>query len=946
MTNVTDFKTFLKDIGPKWQQRWNEAGVFNADPDPSRPKFFLTFPYPYVNGSVHMGHGYSILKVDFLARLKRMQGYNVLFPQGFHATGEPIVGMAKRLREDDPIQQKILRTFGVKENDFEKFYDPRHIVNFFVELMTKDMKDIGLAIDWRRKFITTPITPVYSKFVEWQYLTLKELGYVKLGSHPVIWCPKDQSPTGDHDRLFGDGVSIAEYVLLKFPYDDKFFLPATLRPETTYGVTNVFLHPDAEYVTAEVDGEKWIVSREAIVKLQDQEHVVKVLSEHSAREFFGKYCKNPLTGKDVIILPATFVVAEWGVGVVMSVPAHAPIDWIALENLKEQAEELEQDYGISNETILNIKPISLISLEDYGEFPAGEIIEKMGIKDQNDPQVEKATKVIYRAEFHTGICKEITGKYKGRMVKELKDELIEDFQQQGIATLLYEPADEVVCRCGTRNHVKVLNEQWFLDYGDHSWKQAVHQEIEGMTFFPPAVEESFRFTVDWLKAKACTRKSGLGTPLPWDSEWIVETLSDSTIYMAYYTISKYVNEGKIKEENAIPKLFDYLFRGLGTLEDVSGVSKLPKKLILDLKEEFSYWYPMDIRSSGKDLIHNHLTFCLFQHQAIFSPENRPRMMSVNGHMTVSGQKMSKSRGVLTPLSDAVALYSADLARIGLLGAGEGLDDATFIEEDINSYKRWLEHFKAYYEEKQTFDETLPIDRWLVSRMQAHIRSSTQMGEAMQTRSYIQRVLFGVMNDLRHYRRRSSKIGPGFTLSVRQTLLLLTPVIPHFCEELWSSTHDSFVIDQTFPIVDESLIDRDTEAREEYLSDLIKDISNIQKATKIAKITRIEITITPEWKKTILDEYLVNKEKLIPRIMQNPEIKQFGKKAITYAQKLLKSKEQISQGLLREDEFNVVSSSKEFIQATNRAKVSVKYAENSQSPKRDLAEPLRPAIYIE
>ncbi|MFX0172607.1 MAG: class I tRNA ligase family protein, partial [Candidatus Hodarchaeota archaeon] len=436
---MSDFKAFLKNIGPKWQQKWNEAKLFEADPDPSKQKFFATFPYPYVNASVHLGHGYTELKLDFIARIKRMQGYNVLFPQGFHATGEPIVGMAKRLREGDPIQQQILTRFGVAKNEIERFYDPRHIVDFFVNLCTKDMKSIGFSIDWRRQFITTPITPVYSKFIEWQYLTLKKMDFVELGSHPVIWCPNDQSPTGDHDRLVGDGVTIAEYVLLKFPFEDKFFLPATLRPETVYGVTNMFLHPDVTYVTVKVDGEKWIVSKEAVTKLKDQEHETTIISEHSASEFYGKYCKNPVTDLDVILLPATFVSAEWGSGVVMSVPAHAPVDWVAIQNIKEQASQLESKYGIVKQAILNIEPISLITINGYGEFPAVEIIDQMGIIDQNDERVEEATKEIYKAEFHSGICNEVTGKYKGRFVKDIKEELIEDYVKQNIAAILYEP---------------------------------------------------------------------------------------------------------------------------------------------------------------------------------------------------------------------------------------------------------------------------------------------------------------------------------------------------------------------------------------------------------------------------------------------------------------------------------------------------------------------------
>ncbi len=946
---MTKFKNFIKNVGPKWQQRWSEAGVFNANPDFSRPKFFLTFPYPYVNGSVHMGHGYTVLKLDFIARLKRMQGYNVLFPQGFHATGEPIVGMAKRLREGDPAQRKVLSVFGVEEKDFEKFYDPEHIVKFFVKLMIKDMKDVGLSIDWRRKFITTTITPVYSKFIEWQYFTLKELSYVKLGSHPVIWCPMDQSPTGDHDRLEGDGVTIAEYILLKFPYKDKFFLAATLRPETVYGVTNMYLHPDAVYITANVDGEKWIVSKETIPKLKDQEHTVKILSEHSAREFYGEYCRNPVTGDDVILLPATFVGAEWGSGVVMSVPAHAPVDWVAIQNIKDHADELEKEYGISKEKILGINPISLISIDGYGEFPAVEIIEKMGIVDQNDPKVERATKEIYKAEFHSGICKEITGKYAGRFVKDVKDDLIQDYLAQNIAIILYEPADVVICRCGTRNHVKILSKQWFLTYGDQKWKNEVHEELDRMKFYPPASKAAFIHTVDWLKAKACARKSGLGTPLPWDPEWIVETLSDSTIYMAYYTISKYVNEGKIKKENAVPELFDYIFLNKGSLDNAAKSSKLSAKLIKELKTEFGYWYPMDLRQSGKDLIHNHLTYCIFQHQAIFPQELRPRIMSTNGHLAISGQKMSKSKGILTPLSEAVSLYSADLTRIGLLGSGEGLEDANFNENEVDSYRRWLEQFKSFYEEEQTRETELYIDHWLQSRMQSIIIDATELAESVQTRSYTQKVLFEIINDLRHYKRRSPDIGPGFTYAIDQALLLLNPLVPHFCEELWSKKKDSFLVFEPFPKGDYALIDNKALNSEKYLNNIMDDIHNIQKAMKVEKIKQIEITIAPAWKEKILEEYLdttKDRNKLIPRIMQNSEIKKHGKLASQFAQKLLKSHDKIERNLSREEELKTIKDSLVYIKKAFKSEVYVKFAEESESPRKKFSEPSRPAIYIE
>lgn len=945
---MSDFKDFLKEIGPKWQDIWAKSKVFESEPDSDKkkPKYFLTFPYPYVNGSVHVGHGYSNMKLDFVARIKRMQGYNVLFPQGFHATGEPIVGMAKRLKEGDEIQKKVLKAFGVKDKDFSKFHDPKHIVSHFVKLMKKDMQSVGLSIDWRRQFITTPITPVYSKFIEWQYLTLKKLGYVKLGSHPVIWCPKDLSPTGDHDRLEGDGVSIAEYVLLKFPYEDAFFLPATLRAETIYGVTNMYLNPKSSYVTAEVDGEKWIVSKETIIKLQDQEHDVKVISENSPKEFFGKFCKNPITDNNVIILPATFVDSSWGTGVVMSVPAHAPVDWVAIQNIKEQVDTLEKEYGINKQSVLDIEPISLISVDGYGEFPAVEIIEKMGITDQNDPKVEKATKQIYKAEFHTGICKEITGQYSGKTVYEIKDSIIADFIQNNTATKLYEPADKVVCRCGTRNHVKVLSEQWFLTYSDPKWKKATHDEIDNMKFYPESIKSSFDYTVDWLGDKACARRSGLGTPMPWDPDWIIETLSDSTIYMAYYIISKYVNQGKIKVENATIELFDFIFRNKGKIESVSKKTGLSNSLLKEVKSEFNYWYPMDLRGSAKDLVHNHLTFCIFQHQALFPKAKRPLRMSVNGYMQFKGQKMSKSKGILTPLSEAVNEYSADLTRIGLIGAGEGLDDANFNEEELSTYLRWLDQFNHFYGEKQTRKKDFPIDLWLKSKMQHHIQDLTEFAENIMTRSYVQNVLFGIMNDLRYYRKRTDSIGPGFTYATKKLILLLTPIIPHLCEELWSKNHENTIMFEEFPKPEQELNNDEIEASENYILAIIDDINNIQKAMKTDKINNVEISITPEWKSIILEEFQSDPTKLIPRIMKNPDIKKQGKAAAAFAQKLMKKRDIPEVMLSRNQEFTVLNDARTYIESVIDSKVKIVYAEESDSPKKKFAEPMRPGMYVE
>ena len=111
--------------------------------------------------------------------------------------------------------------------------------------------------------------------------------------------------------------------------------------------------------------------------------------------------------------------------------------------------------------------------------------------------------------------------------------------QTGSADIMFEMVKKPVrCRCGTECVVKLLNDQWFINYGDKRWKDIAHECVNKMDITPEEIRQEFNYVIDWLKERACARKSGLGTKLPWDQDWIIESLSDSVIYMAYYIIAK------------------------------------------------------------------------------------------------------------------------------------------------------------------------------------------------------------------------------------------------------------------------------------------------------------------------------------------------------------------------------------------------------------------------
>src|ERR671930_2313328 len=249
-------------IEEKWRQRWDQQKIFQSDADFARRKYFITVAYPYPNSPQHIGHGRTYTLADTHARYMRMKGYNVLFPMGFHYTGTPILGMSRRVASGDKeLIETFRKIYHISDQIIEGFTEPVRIANYFHNEIKLGMKEMGYSIDWRREFTT--IDKAYSKFISWQFRTLLKKGLIIQGSHPVGWCPKDENPVSQHDTIGDVEPDFNEYTVVKFRSGDFVIPAATLRPETLFGVTNMWVNPDVEYVQASVDGEKWIISKEA-----------------------------------------------------------------------------------------------------------------------------------------------------------------------------------------------------------------------------------------------------------------------------------------------------------------------------------------------------------------------------------------------------------------------------------------------------------------------------------------------------------------------------------------------------------------------------------------------------------------------------------------------------------------------------------------------------------
>ena len=955
-------------IDDKWRNKWHESKDFETDPN-DKPKKFITVAYPYPNSPQHIGHGRTYTLADVHSRYYRMKGFNVLFPMGFHYTGTPILGMSKRVQaNDEELIEAFKNLYNVPEEKIKEFVDPVKIADYFHEEIKAGMIEMGYSIDWRREFTT--IIPAYQKFIEWQFRNLKEKNLIVQGNHPVGWCPNDQNPVSQHDTIGDVEPDFTEYIIIKFSIDDEIIPVATLRPETLFGVTNLWINPKITYKKVKVDGETWIISSECAYKLEFLNKKIEIIGDISGSDLIGKKVQSPTTDNKFLILPASFVTATTGTGIVMSVPAHAPYDFQALEDIKNGNQKNIED-SLRDE-VKQVQPITIITTKGFGEIPSQDVISRMKIRNQDDPKLEDATKEIYSKEFYEGKLNSNTGEFVGKKIKFVKDEVKEWISKTGKSDIMLELTNESVkCRCGTECVVKLLNNQWFLDYANKEWKAKAHTCFESMNILPNDIRTEFFNVLDWLRERACARQHGLGTKVPWDKDWLVESLADSVIYMSFYTMAKFVNSGEILAENMSDEFFNYIFYENGNSETIARNTKITTDKLDEIRKEFVYFYPVDSRHSGRDLVPNHLTFFVLNHVALFPKENWPKEIVVNGSVLMDGKKMSKSMGNIIPLRDAVRKYGADPIRLSILISAELLQDADFNVESISGIKNKLE---SMYEECNKINNsehigTQPEDIWIQSRLSKLISEVTDSMEKMRLRESLHHILYGFDSDLQWYMKRANAKNrddiSGILNKVLKTrITMLSPFAPHIAEEMWEKLGNSEMVSKSlWPKEEDKQTDDRAIQSESLLSSVMNDISNIIKVTKI-KPKKITIYTADNWKSKAYHKILsginsgeTNVGIFIKELISQKETENV-KKDPDFVKKTLKDilseptdlrKTKMNAGEINESEIisNELSS---LIETDYKIKLQV-FSENDSEKydpknKARIARPYKPAILIE
>jgi leucyl-tRNA synthetase len=524
---------------------------------------------------------------------------------------------------------------------------------------------------------------------------------------------------------------------------------------------------------------------------------------------------------------------------------------------------------------------------------------------------------------------------------------------------MYELSEEVVCRGG--GDVEVAEQDtWFLRYNDEDWKETTKRVVESMECVPENTRGEYDHTIDWLNEWPCIRNYGLGTRLPWDEDFVIEPLSDSTIYMAYYTIAPRLRE--IPVEDLDRDFFDALFYGPEAVED-------PDPRALDLREEWLYWYPVDYRFSANDLISNHLTFYLFHHAELFEEPQWPAGIVIMGMGLLEGEKMSSSKGHVVLPGEAIESYGADTVRFFLLNSAEPWQDYDWRAGQVESVRNQLERFwnrateLLPEEPASTVDEEMPdldhIDRWLLSKLQRTVREVTEAMESSETRAASQAAFYGFEESLRWYRRRTDRSRPGARWTLRHALetrlRLLAPFVPFLANELHEELTGTPAEDAPWPEADPALERPTVEVQERQIERLTEDVNDIVDVTGTDPET-IRVYVAADWKGDVLDAVAdagPDVGAAMSEAMSDPDLRERGDAVndlVTDLVELVRDLDDETVETLEDvDELAVYEAAVPFLEREFDATVDV-YAEDADPPdpgdRAGSAVPFRPAIHLE
>ena len=718
-----------KEIEQKWQKIWDDEKAFAASDDYSKPKYYALVEFPYPSGQgLHVGHPRPYTALDIVARKRRMEGYNVLYPMGWDAFGLPTENYAIK----NHIHPKI-----VTKNNVHRFKEQLH--------------SLGYSFDWDREINTTD--PEYYKWTQWIFLKLFKAGLAYKAEMPINWCTSCKVGLANEEVVNGhcercgaevirkvksqwmlkiteyadkllEGLDHVDYIErvkvsqknwigrstgaeVDFPIvgkEDKLRIYTT-RPDTLFGVTYMVISPEHPYIekfASEIKNLDEVKAyQEQAARKSDFERS-ELAKEKTGVKIDGLTAVNPVNGKEIPIWVSDYVLMSYGTGAIMAVPAHDERDW-----------EFAKKFNMP-----------IIQVVESSEGPV----------DVNEAAfVDVATGKLVNSGFLNGM-----------EVAEAKKAIIEYLEKENIGTQKtnYKLRDWVFSRqrywgepipivhCNKCGYVPLPEDQLPLELPDvESYMPTDNGES------PLAAMRS------WVE----TTCPCCGGPAERETDTMPQWAGSSWYFLRY-------TDPHNTEALASP-------------------------------EALKYWMPVDWYNGGMEHTTLHLLYSRFWHRFLYDekvvpcPEPYQKRTSHGMILGENGEKMSKSRGNVVNPDDIVNEFGADTLRTYEMFIGAFELSAAWSNEGVKGCRRFLERV---WKLQEIVTDEAGYSKELETRMHQTIKKVSSDFETLKYNTAIA-AMMSLINDF-------YKAGKVTRDEFKTLLILLNPVAPHMTEELWQITN--------------------------------------------------------------------------------------------------------------------------------------------------------------
>ena len=734
-----------KVVEKKWQKVWDDEKAFAATDDYSKPKYYALVEFPYPSGQgLHVGHPRPYTALDIVARKRRMQGYNVLYPMGWDAFGLPT------------------ENYAIKNKVHPKIVTEKNVTHF-----KEQLHSLGYSFDWDREINTTD--PEYYKWTQWIFLKLFKAGLAYKKEMPINWCTSCKVGLANEEVVNGVcercGAPVvqkvkSEWMLKITEYADKlieglddvdyiervkvsqknwigrsngaevdFAIKGkedklriyTTRCDTLFGVTYMVVSPEHPYLDKyQSDIKNWdeiVAYREAAARKSDFERA-ELAKEKTGVAIDGLTAINPVSGKEIPIWVSDYVLMTYGTGAIMAVPAHDERDW-----------EFAKKFNL---------PMVQVVAKDGEEVD----ISKEAFTDV-------ATGVLINSDFLNGL-----------EVKAAKEKMISYLEENkiGEAKTNYKLRDWVFSRqryWGEPIPIVHCDKCGFVPV-DESELPLLLPEVD--SYMPTDNGESpLAAMTDWVN----TTCPCCGGPAKRETDTMPQWAGSSWYFLRY-------TDPHNKEALASP-------------------------------EALKYWLPVDWYNGGMEHTTLHLLYSRFWHKFLYDqhivPTKEPYQKRTSHGMILgeNGEKMSKSRGNVVNPDDIVREYGADTLRTYEMFIGAFDLAASWSEDGVKGCRRFLERVWKL-QDIMTQEEGYSAD--LETKMHQTIKKVSNDFENLKYNTAIA-AMMALINDF--YKKNSITKGEFKTL-----ITLLNPVAPHITEELWQTIgEEGRLYQQSWPEFDEA-----------------------------------------------------------------------------------------------------------------------------------------------